>query len=472
MIQKTKIVATLGPATEKESDIENLIKSGVSVFRLNLKHNDHSWHQEMIVKIKKISNKLDRNISIIADLQGPELRTQKFDNAENAINLKTGDQVIFGNQPIKNYLYIPFYDLDKVDGIKKGHLVFIDDGKVELKVISVGQGNLKAEVINGGTLGGRKSISIPNTKINLPTLTDKDKNDLKFAISMDTDYLSISFVRTGSDVKALRNMIKKEGGNQLIISKIETLQAIEDFDEILEESDAIMIGRGDLGVEIPIEKVPRVQKELIQRCREKAKPVIVATQMLKSMVTSPIPTRAEVADIANAVFDKTDALMLSEETTIGEYPIKTVSTMSKIARYNEISNYINDIEFEPSTYEEIIISSSVTLGVDKPSKEDNVSGYIVFTESGKSAKTLSRFRLQLPIYAFSHNKRAVSTLPLSWNVRSFYTRLHKNPITNIKNALYILKVNNIINSGDKFIVIFGNHVGIPEANNSLSIVVA
>jgi len=471
MTQKTKIVATLGPATENPKILEHLIKSGVTVVRLNLKHNNYEWHKHMVYKIRAISKKLDTTIAIMADLQGPELRTGNYPNGSDSLTVNPKDKVIFGKKNVKSELFIPFDKLDSVHDLKPGHIIFIDDGKIELKVIKVKKEYVETVVINGGMLGNRKSISIPNTEIRIPTLTEKDKKDVTFSVDMDVDFLAISFVRSKEDLIALRGLIKKDNGNQLIISKIETLQSIENFDSILDNSDGIMIGRGDLGVEVPIERVPKIQKQLIKKCRDKAKPVIVATQMLKSMVQSPIPTRAEVADIANAVFDKTDALMLSEETTIGQYPIKVVNTMSKLARYNENMPFIDDVNYEPSTYEEIIIASSVRLGVKKPTKEDQAKGYIVFTESGKSARALSRFRVQLPIFAFSAYKRVTNSLAMSWGVRAYHTKLHKNPVTNLKNALYILKVNKVVNKGDKLIVIFGNHVGVREANNSLSVVV-
>lgn len=471
MIQKTKIVTTIGPATEDITTLESLIRSGVSIMRLNLKHNNYEWHSNMVEKIRKVSKKLNTTIGIMADLQGPELRTGEFANGYETLSLKPKDEVIFGKTNPGNTLYIPFNRLENIIGLKKDHIIFVDDGKIELKVTEVKKDYVKTVVINGGILGNKKSISIPNTNINVPTLTDKDKKDVSFSVKMDVDFIAISFVRSKDDLINLKKLIKKDGGNQAVVSKIETLQAIENFSDILDESDAIMIGRGDLGVEVPIERVPKIQKKLIRDCRDNAKPVIVATQMLKSMVESPVPTRAEVADIANAVFDKTDALMLSEETTIGKYPIKTVNMMSKLARYNENIPFVDDITYEPKSYEDIIITSSVRLGVEKPKKEKQAKGYIVFTESGHSVRMLSRFRVQLPIYAFSAHKRVTNTLSMSWGVVPFNTRLYKNPVTNIKNALYILKVNNIVEKGDKLIVIFGNHVGIKEANNSLSVVV-
>jgi pyruvate kinase len=272
------------------------------------------------------------------------------------------------------------------------------------------------------------------------------------------------------DITTLRRVINESGGNQAIIAKIETLKSIKNLADIIKESDAIMVARGDLGIEIPIERVPKIQKQIIKMCREKSKPVIVATQMLLSMVNSPTPSRAEVADIANSVFDKTDALMLSEESATGDHPAKVVNTMAKIARYNESLEADLEIEHSANSFEEIIIEASVQFSKQKPGEGDGVKGYILFTESGKSARVLSRFRSPLPIYAFSRHEDSVNKLALSYGVRPFCLNLSQDPVENTRAAIKVLTDRKLIFSGDRMIVIFGNNIGVPESNNTLSII--
>lgn len=472
MTQKTKIIATLGPSSDSEKILENMITAGASVFRFNLKHNNHEWHLNLANKLRSIAKRLNKNIALLADLQGPELRIGILPNNAEKIILVENQEVVLSENEQKNLTWIPFPQIKTIKHISHGHIIYIDDGKIELEVISVSPDKINAKVKQGGGLGNRKSVSIPQATIDIPTLMPKDKEDVKFAIKEGFEYVALSFVRNAADIATLRSLIKSLGGNQAIISKIETLKSIENMDEIVEESDGIMIARGDLGVEIPIEKVPRIQKELILASRVHFKPVIVATQMLLSMVTNPTPSRAEVADIANSVFDKTDAIMLSEETAMGLHPVKVVTTMSKIARYNEAHEFVDDLVLKPTSFEEIVISASIKFSRQAPHGEEEIKGYIIFTESGKSARVLSRFRPPLPIYAFSSHPSVVRKLALSYGVVATHLMLHKNPVNNIKKALSILQKQKVINKGDKLISIFGNNVGVPEANNTISIVSA
>lgn len=477
MDQKTKIVATLGPATQTEEQIENLIKAGVDVFRFNLKHNNHDWHANLVKIVRKKSNELKKNIAILADLQGPELLTSDLETPNGFLTLEIGSKITFGINPHhanksngKGTIHIPFNQLNLVEDLQIGSKIYIDDGKIEIKIEKIHEKYIEGKVTDGGELGSRRSVSIPHARINTPSLSEKDKNDLKLVVGEQFDFVALSFVRDVKDIATLRDEIKKLAGTQSIVSKIETLKAVHNIESIIDSSDGIMVARGDLGVEVPIERVPKLQKRIIELCREKSKPVIVATQMLLSMVKSTVPTRAEVADIANSVFDKTDALMLSEETAIGDYPIKTVNTMAKIARYNEDIMPNESTLFKTHSYEEIIIAASVKFSHQNVEHDHKVKGYIVFTESGKSAQVLSRFRPNLPIFAFSRHEETVRKLALSFGVDAFYADLSQDPIQNTKNALHTLKEDRGLNKGDKLIVIFGNNVGVPESNNTLSIV--
>ena len=470
MTQKTKIIATLGPSSESEKVLENLLLSGASVFRFNLKHNNHEWHRNLAHKLRLISKRLNKNIALMADLQGPELRIGILPNNVEKIILIENQEVILSEKVETKAIWIPFSQIKFVKNLSAGQTIYIDDGKIELEVTSVKPDKIITIVKQGGGLGNKKSVSIPQATIDIPTLMPKDKEDVKFAVAEEFEYVALSFVRNGADITTLRSLIKKLGGNQSIIAKVETLKSIENIDEIIKESDGIMVARGDLGVEIPIEKVPRIQKELILASRINFKPVIVATQMLLSMVTNSTPSRAEVADIANSVFDKTDSIMLSEETAIGLHPVKVVTTMSKIARYNEMHEFVDDLVLKPTSFEEIVIAASIKFSRQSPNETDNIKGYIIFTESGKSARVLSRFRPPLPIYAFSSHPSVIRKLALSYGVSGYNMALHKNPVNNIKKALKILQKEKVMNAGDKLISIFGNNVGVPESNNTISIV--
>ena len=354
MIQKkTKIIATIGPASESTEKIETLIQSGVNLFRFNLKHNDYVWHKKVMERVRTTAKKLETNIGIIADLQGPELRIGQFSTGNQKESLQI-DQIVYIAKSLTasqhKELTVEFPKLDLVENIEKNGLIMIDDGKAVLRVLDVNPDELKTVVEDGEELGTRKSVTIPNAHINVPTLMEKDLKDVAFSIEQNVDFLALSFVRDGADIRALRDLIKEHKGTQQIIAKIETAKSIENMPEIMEETDAVMVARGDLGIEIPIEKVPSIQEYLINFCREKSKPVIVATQMLLSMVENPIASRAEVSDIAHSVSQGTDCLMLSEETTTGKHPVKAVTSMSKIAKYNENRLYKGAISYDIKSF--------------------------------------------------------------------------------------------------------------------------
>lgn len=470
MKQRTKIVATLGPSSESTEAINTLLDSGVNIFRFNLKHNNYEWHGELMKRVREIAKSKDLNIGILSDLQGPELRTGDFPDGTESITLKAGQEVTFGNDSLEGITNIPFAHLNVIDDLDPNDEIFIDDGKIELEVIEIFEGYMRATVKGGGVLGNHKSISIPQATIKVPTLNEKDMADIIFSIEENVDFVALSFVRDKEDIATLRQFLEKNKGHQAIIAKIETLKSIENLEGIIDESDGVMVARGDLGIEIPIERVPKIQKQIITMCREQSKPVIVATQMLLSMVKNSIPSRAEVADIANSVFDRTDALMLSEESATGDHPIRAVNTMAKIARYNEEPEPDLSILHTTKSFEEIIIESSIQFSKHKPADGEGIKGYIIFTESGKSARVLSRFRSPLPVYAFSRHESSVNKLALSYGVRGFNLNLSEDPVVNTRSAIKELMDRSLVFAGDRLIVIFGNNVGVPEANNTLSII--
>ncbi|MDQ5981472.1 MAG: Pyruvate kinase [Patescibacteria group bacterium] len=475
-MKRTKIIITLGPATETPEIIEKLIHAGVNVFRFNLKHNDYQWHGDKIALVREIAKKSNTEVAIFADLQGPELRIGNFPTGIEKMNLEEGQTVYLTPRNIPGEICIPFRDVNLISGIERGNKILIDDGNVELDFQSKTANYIKTIVIEGGELGPRKSVSIPDATINVPTLLEKDIKDIEFVTKNSVDFIALSFVRDEHDITTLRAAIKAHGGDQKIIAKIETLKSVNNIHEIISASDAIMVARGDLGVEIPYEKVPKIQEMIITECRKHYKPVIVATQMLMSMIKNPLPSRAEVADIAHAVIQKTDCLMLSDETTIGDHPVKAVTVMAKIARFNDSHDFgvnTSRIDFDSDTYEEMVIAASVRLSREKPNNEKSeIKGYIVFTESGKSARVLSRFRSNLPVYAFTSHHSVARRLNMSYGITPFHMKLHKNPVNNIKEALSTLKKRNLIDAGNRMIVIFGQNVGELESNNTVSIVQA
>jgi len=480
-MKKTKIVATIGPATESVENLERLFSAGVNIFRMNLKHNTHDWHAEIIKRIRTISDKKDIKVGILADLQGPELRIAGFNTKENTVNLLK-DQIVtliekFDQKSFKTTdIEMEFPKIQCVENLSKGMDISIDDGKIVLEVLEIKPKSIKAKVIDGGELSIKKSISIPEAFINVETLTEKDLGDIDFAVKANVDLIALSFVRDAKDIATLRKEIKKRKGTQMIIAKIENLMGVNNIEEIMKETDGVMVARGDLGIEVPMERVPSIQQKLIIAARHESKPVIVATQMLMSMVREPTPTRAEVSDIAHAVFDGTDALMLSEETTAGNFPIKAVEMMAKTAKYNEnhsadTKKFVNDL-FQTKTFEELLIESSIKFSQEESlsAESSKVKGYMVFTESGKSARLLSRYRTHLPVFSFATSDEVCRQLCLSFGVQSFNLKLKSDPVDNIKNALKLLKETKRVDKGDKLIIIFGSNVGEAGGNNTLSIV--
>lgn len=489
---KTKVLVTLGPSSATEPKIRDLMHSGANIFRFNLKHNIPEWHLKCLEIVRKVAKKEGRVITTFFDLQGPSLRTGIFENDIDYVDLYTGDYAVMcskrpddsgitkfkteNDEEPKDIKWIPFDYIDSIAQLEAGHKIFLVDGLIELKVVHITKDKIFTKVLNGARLGTRKNMNVPEAVIKMASLTEKDKEYVKLAIKHNVDVIALSFVRDKNDVEDLRNFIKRHRGHQDINSKIETLKSLQNIDEIIDASDSITIARGDLGVEIPIERIPKVQKEIITKCRQKSKPVIVATQLLKSMTANPVPTRAEVADLANAVLDKTDTLWLSEETANGDYPVKSVNVLAKVAKYNEHFEY-NRIEFKEDImdFQEIIISASIKFSDLNFIADDHVTGakgYIIFTETGKSARLLSRYRPKLPIYAFCDIDRESipRKLGLTWGINAFNIKLTNSTNKNITTAINTLKKKELVNPGDNLIIIFGSNIGVEGTNNSLSIV--
>ncbi|MGB9749681.1 MAG: pyruvate kinase [Caldisericia bacterium] len=464
MMKKTKIVATLGPSTDKKEKIKKLIKEGVDIFRLNLSHGDHSYHKNLINLIREV----DKNIPILMDLSGPKLRIGKFEN--NEIFLKKDDQFVLTTKKIvgnKNIVSISYKDLNKK--INKDDLILLDDGKIKLKVIDIDDKSIITRVISGGVLSNNKGVNIIGKKLSIPSLTDKDIEDIKFGIEEKVDFIALSFVKTQDDILELKEILKKKNYNIPVIAKIEKREAIQNLNQIIDISDGIMVARGDLGVEMPLEEVSILQKKIIKECLLKGKFSILATQILDSMIERPSPTRAEVSDITNAIFDGADALMLSSETATGKYPEIVIKTMRKISERVEKEIPYEDmiISMEKNIKDDTVLSicySAVLLSIKIKAKI-----IVVTTETGRTAINVSRFRPKVPILVLTPNDEVVKILRPYWGIiaektNRFYTQ--DDIINSINEKVREL---NFIKDGDIFISLSGLIPGIPGGTNIIKV---
>jgi len=419
--QNTKILATVGPASSPYATLLELVKAGVDVFRLNFSHGTHADHQEVINRITYINDKYNLHIGILADLQGPKLRVGQIE--DNALELKAGDVVTFVNEECVGTMEKIYMSYDRfAKDVNVGERVLVDDGKLVFEVVETNnEDTVRLKTLFGGTLSSRKGVNLPKTKISLPSLTEKDIKDLEFILTQPVNWIALSFVRSGDDLIDLRKRIEAKNHPAKIVAKIEKPEAIEDIDDIIKESNAIMVARGDLGIEVPIEQLPVIQKEIIRKCIQRARPVVVATQMMDSMITNPSPTRAEVTDVANAVLDGADAVMLSGETSVGKHPAKVVEYMNKIIEETEkIFHLGDDRRPKPAAKSRTFMSDVVCFNAAKTAEEIGAKAIVGMTSSGYTAFKVSSFRPRNEIYIFSDRMHMLSTLNLVWGVRCYY----------------------------------------------------
>jgi pyruvate kinase len=448
--KRTKIVATVGPASNSYDTMLNLARAGVNVFRLNFSHGSHDDKLEIINNVRRINDEQPFNIAILGDLQGPKLRVGEIEN--NALPIAPGDVLTFTNEKCvgtKEKIYVSYPNL--AGDVKLGNKILIDDGKLEVVVKSIERnGDVKVEVTIGGILSSKKGINLPDTKISLPALTDKDLADLDFIIDQKLDWVALSFVRSVKDLVILRSKLEEKKSRTKIIAKIEKPEAVTNIRDIILESDAIMIARGDLGVEMPVEKVPMIQKDLIRKCMHRAKPVIVATQMMESMIDRVKPNRSEITDVANAVLEGADAVMLSGETATGEHPVLVVETMTKIIREIENTAYQYDREelLKPQPHSPSFLSDAICYNACKIALDVNSDALIGMTQSGYTAFMLSSYRPKAPLYIFTKEKSLVPQLSLSWGVRAFYYAEEESLDEIISDQIDILKERGFIKNGD------------------------
>lgn len=448
-MKKTKIVATMGPAsTESKEILKEMIIHGTNVCRLNFSHGKHENHLNTINMVRDINSELDVDVALLADLQGPKIRIGDVEN--NAVELIEGAQLIISTEPCtgtKERVYLTYKEFPK--DVAVGDRVLMDDGKLQLEVTATnGKDEVTTRVINGGILSSKKGVNLPNTKISLPCLTVKDLRDLDFALDHNVDWIGLSFVRSAKDIEDLRKLITKKQKHTKIIAKIEKPEAVEDIDAIIQTTDAIMIARGDMGVELPAEKVPGIQKMIIRKARRYGKPTIVATQMMESMIHNFSPTRAEVNDVANAVLDGADAVMLSGETSVGKYPVEVIKTMTRIVKEIEAHDEIYHKEELPERSEDRFISDSICFNATRLAQRVEASAIITMTFSGYTAYKISSQRPKSDIYVFTENRRILTQLNLVWGVKGyFYDKIGSTDQTILDCQLF-LKAKGLVKTGD------------------------
>jgi pyruvate kinase len=451
--QNTKIVATVGPACNSYEQLLDLVKAGVDVFRLNFSHGTHADHLKVIEHICSINDKYLTHVSILADLQGPKLRVGKI--KDNALELKTGQIITIVNEPVlgdAEKIYMSYNQF--AEDCQVGERIMMDDGKLVFEVVeSNGKDMVKLKTLFGGILSSNKGVNLPDTNVKQPSLTDKDIADLAFIMTQPVNWVALSFVRTAEDVIDLRRRIDLAGHPAKIISKIEKPEAVKNIRDIIKASNGIMVARGDLGVEMPIERLPITQKEIVQLCMQYARPVIVATQMMESMITNPSPTRAEITDVANAVLDGTDAVMLSGETAAGKHPVLVVEAMTRIIAEVEKHYWPQINTKRPTTIEKArtFHSDVICFNACRVAEEVGAKGIVGMTTSGYTAFKVSSFRPKAEIYIFSDQIPMLNTMNLLWGVECFYYDKFTTTDDTIEDSTDILKQSRIIKEGDVII---------------------
>lgn len=445
---KTKIVATLGPASSSREVLKAMIINGVDVCRLNFSHGNYDFYKDVIATIRALNEELGLNTAILADLQGPKLRVGEM--ADGPIELREGEELVITTEPVKGVpgLVSTSYGRFPQD-VNAGEIVLLDDGKLRLEVKSTDrERRVTTTVVSGGLLSSNKGINLPYTKVSLPCITPKDHEDLLFALEQGVDWVGLSFVRSARDIVELKQQIRAAGSMARVVAKIEKPEAMQEIDAIIAETDALMVARGDLGVEMPMEQVPLLQKDLIRRCLLAGRPVIVATQMMESMIQNSTPTRAEVNDVANAVLDHADAVMLSAETSVGKYPVEVVKAMNRILVEMENSEEMYNVPEPPMDRHGRMISDAVCMASVRMAASIDIKAIVTMTHSGYTAFKISSMRPKAHIFAFTSNRRILTMLNLVWGVRAEYYDKTVSTDHTIADIKRILRSKNLVGKGD------------------------
>lgn len=468
-MNRTKIICTIGPASDNPETIKELIKNGLRVARINLSHGDPEYYTENIKTIKAISEELNIPVAILMDTRGPEIRTKTFIN--KSITVKAGQEITLCNKDFKGdekQFCITYPDLYK--DVEPGNSILVDDGLIELEVLEVIDEKIKCIVKNGGVIKDKKGINVPGVSVNLPAITQKDKEDILLGIKLDIDYIAASFIRKAKDVLEIKKLLNDNGGQEIkVISKIESQEGVDNIDEIIDVSDAIMIARGDLGVETPTEDIPLTQKMIIKKCNLNEIPVITATQMLDSMIVNPRPTRAEVSDVANAVLDGTDAIMLSGETAAGSYPVEAVKAMRKIAMAAEKSLDHKQMFNHRKKLKKHSVTNAVSFSSCSTAMNLNAKAIICPTYSGRTARLISLFRPTVPIIASTANPKTQRQMQLYWGVTPLLMKLETSSDILFYKSVELAKSINLVKPKDLVVLIAGVPLNVPGSTNLMKV---
>lgn len=462
-MRKTKIVCTMGPNTDKKSNMRALVKNGMDVARFNFSHGDYEEQRNRMNLLKNVREELDKPVAILLDTKGPEIRTGVLEDGKK-VTLKEGAEfTLYTEEMVGNEkgCFITYAGLAK--DVKPGNKILIDDGLIELEVKTIKNGSILCQIINGGELGEKKGVNVPNVKVKLPVITEKDRADIIFGIQQDIDFIAASFIRNAKGVKEIRKILEENHAEDIaIIAKIENAEGVENIDEIIEAADGIMVARGDLGVEIPAQEVPQIQKMIIRKCNENYIPVITATQMLDSMIRNPRPTRAEVADVANAIYDGTDAIMLSGETAAGKYPVEALKMMNEIAEFTEPHVDYEKYIKHRTMYQKTRVSCAIGIASVRTARNIEADCIVTPTMSGKTARLISSFRPTMPIYAITPSEMVEHKMQLYWGVRPLKGYRKDTTENIIVNAMETLKRKRLVKKGQNVVVTAGD----PATNSS------
>lgn len=467
MSRRTKIIATYGPSTEGDIKLRKLVDAGMDAMRFNFSHGSHSDYARAIAAVRTISSEAGRPVAVIADLQGPKIRVGEMPG--EGIKLIKGKQVTLTSRRITGDVdTIPVKFSGLGDTLDKGSRVLLDDGRISLKVLEEPEGgDVLCRVVNGGLLESRKGVNFPGESLDMPSMTSKDEQDLDFALQAGVDYIALSFIKSADDIHELKDMVADRTDRSVkVIAKIERHEAIRNINSIIEAADAVMIARGDLGVEIAPERVPYWQKQIIERSLEKSRIVITATQMLESMIEKPTPTRAEASDVANAVYDGSDAVMLSGETAVGKYPVKSVATMNRIARTVEATLKQRETQRQPSDKS---VSGAISTAACDLSDALDATALVTPTSSGTTALQVSKHRPQAPILAVSASGDVVNRLAMLWGVQPYHVPPARNTDDMFEKATEVAIESGLAKSGDKIVITAGVHVNVPGTTNLIKV---
>jgi pyruvate kinase len=462
--RRAKIVCTLGPATSSPERIRGLVEAGMDVARLNFSHGTHADHEQVYHHVRRNAEAAGRAVAVLADLQGPKIRLGRF--AEGPHEWRTGDSVVITGDQIlgtKDRVSCTYPKLPQE--VRPGDRLLIDDGRVAVEVSAVTGNDIRSLVVEGGPVSNNKGISLPNVAVSVPALSEKDAEDLQFALGLGVDLVALSFVRSPEDIKLVHSVMHDRGVRRPVLAKVEKPEAVSHLEAIVDAFDGIMVARGDLGVELPLDEVPLVQKRAVQLCRENAKPVIVATQMLDSMLENPRPTRAEASDVANAVLDGADAVMLSGETSVGKFPVLTVSTMAKIITTTEAGSIgVPRLQHDPRTH-----GGALTVAASQIARNIGAKALVAFSQTGDTVRRLARLHCDLPLLAFTPVPEVRAQLALSWGVETFQMPFVEHTDSMFRQVDQALLGLGRANPGDYVVIVAGSPPGTPGSTNTLRV---